>query len=217
MSPTLSSVLTALGGVLPGLALAGLLLVWQRHALTSARYDATHDDTTGLPNRRSLRTHLRASLRNMHPVGVVRLDLDGFKDINDGMGRDGGDQVLRQVAFRLRAVGSPVGLAARLSGDEFVLVIQGGAEETAAVAWAAHDAISGRPFRLRRHDIDVTASVGHAVAGQGINHRRVLHHADLALHAAKAAGSGVRAYSDDLDDFPPPDRPKPRSRDRRHS
>ena len=94
MSPILSSILTAAGGVLAGLALAGPLLWRQQQALNDARYAAEHDDTTGLPNRRALLAALTRSLRGSAPCGVVLLDLDGFKAINDTFGHDVGNDAL---------------------------------------------------------------------------------------------------------------------------
>jgi diguanylate cyclase (GGDEF)-like protein len=200
LSPTFESLVTASGGVLAGLALTGGLLWRQQRALNLARYDATHDDTTGLPNRRAALAHLRHALRRRRPVGVVLLDLDRFKTINDTLGHDTGNQLLAAVADRLTALPAPVGLAARLSGDEFVLVVHGGADQTAAAAHTAWQAISTSPIPLADAIVEVSASVGYANARLGISHRQLLRDADAAMYRAKTTGTGVRGHSPSTDD-----------------
>ncbi len=212
MSPIWSSILTALGGILTGLALAATLLWRQRQALTRARYTAAHDDTTGLPNRRALLAALSRATRDGTLRGLVLLDLDDFKTVNDTFGHEAGNDLLTQVGARLTTIGHPVRLAARLSGDEFALLVAGGPDEVTAAARAAFHAVGSRPVRLDNHSITVTASVGHATAGVGVTARTLLHHADMAMYQAKQAGGGVRAAS------PAHHSPAPgaRCRDRRH-
>jgi diguanylate cyclase (GGDEF)-like protein len=193
VSPLLSSMLTAAGGVLAGLALAGPLLWRQQRALHRARHDADHDDTTGLPNRRALVAALTRRLRGSEPCGVVLLDLDGFKAINDRFGHEVGNDALTEVGYRLAALVAPVRLAARLSGDEFALLIDGGPEQVAAAADAAWRAVSRDPVRLGHRDVAVYPSVGHATAGPGATARTLLRRADMAMYEAKMTGSRVRA------------------------
>jgi diguanylate cyclase (GGDEF)-like protein len=193
VSPILSSILTAAGGVLAGLALAGPLLWRQQQALNRARYAAEHDDTTGLPNRRALLAALSRSLRGGAPCGVVLLDLDGFKAINDTFGHEVGNDALTEVGYRLAALVAPVRLAARLSGDEFALLVDGGPEQVAAAASAAWRAVSRDPVRLGHRDVVVYPSVGHATAGAGATPRALLRRADMAMYEAKMTGTKVRA------------------------
>jgi diguanylate cyclase (GGDEF)-like protein len=194
LSPTFESFVTATGGVLAGISLAGGLLWHQQRALNRARYDATHDDTTGLPNRRAALDHLRHALRRRRPVGVVLLDLDRFKTINDTFGHDAGNQLLAAVADRLTGLPPPVGLAARLSGDEFVLVVHGDADQAAAAAHAAWQVIGAAPIPLADAIVEVSASVGYANARLGIGYRQLLRDADEAMYRAKTTGAGVRGH-----------------------
>ena len=193
MSPILSSIVTAAGGLLAGLALAGPLLWRRQQALNRARYAAEHDDTTGLPNRRALLAALTRGLRRSVSCGVVLLDLDGFKTINDTFGHEVGNDVLTAVGRRLAELVSPVRLAARLSGDEFALLVDGGPEQVAAAAAAAWRAVSRDPVRLGHRDVQVYPSVGHATAGVGATPRALLRRADMALYEAKMTGTSVRA------------------------
>jgi diguanylate cyclase (GGDEF)-like protein len=195
VSATFEAAVTATGGVLAGLALSGGLLWRQQRALNQARYDATHDDTTGLPNRRAALAHLQHALRHGRPIGVVLLDLDHFKTINDTFGHDAGNQLLAAVAARLAALPPPVALAARLSGDEFVLLVHGGTDRTAAAAHAAWQAISATAIPITEATVEVSASVGYAVARIGVSARQLLRHADEAMYRAKTTGTSVRGHS----------------------
>ncbi|MFG1892237.1 GGDEF domain-containing protein [Micromonospora sp. NPDC049051] len=187
--------LTAVGGILAGLALAAAMLWRQQHALRAARYDATHDDVTGLPNRRLFLAHLRAALKNNTPVGVVLLDLNHFKAVNDTLGHEVGNDLLDQVGRRLASLPTPVRLAARLSGDEFALLVTGDRDDTTAAAHAAWQAIAGHCIRVVNGDLRVTASVGYTHTHQpNTTTRHLLTQADCAMYEAKRDGSGVREY-----------------------
>lgn len=163
----------------------------QRVQLRRARYEATHDSTTGLPNRHAVTTHLRKALRRSRPTSLVLIDLDRFKKINDTYGHEHGNDVLAEVGRRLSALTHPVLFAARLSGDEFAVVVDGGTDQSAAAANAALRIITRAPVRAGDHDIAVTASVGHATAALGIRARDLLHAADLAMYQAKKYGRGT--------------------------
>ena len=193
MSPIWSPIVTALGGLLAGLALAAGPLWRLQRALTRARYAAEHDDTTGLPNRRALLAALTRALRQGAPVGVVLLDLDKFKTINDTFSHQVGNDLLTEVGRRLTALEPPVLFAARLSGDEFALLVTGGSEQVAGAARAAWRAVSRRPVTLGARQVSIQASVGHVTAGPGATPGMLLHHADQAMYQAKQAGSGVHA------------------------
>ncbi len=101
----------------------------RQRLLEEARYDALHDSLTGLPNRVLLADRLEAALdavaRDGGQVGLLFCDVNGFKDINDTLGHDAGDQVLRQVAARLTEAVRGVDTVARYSGDEFVVLVAG--------------------------------------------------------------------------------------------
>jgi diguanylate cyclase len=195
VSPIVSSIVTAAGGVLAGLAVAGGLL-WRQHAqLVQARHDATHDDTTGLPNRRALLAHLNRVLAEGRPCGLVLLDLDDFKRVNDTLGHEAGNDLLTAVGHRLTALPAPVTLAARLSGDEFALLIHGDADQTAAAAHRAWHTISSTPIAVGGQQLPVRASVGYTTAGLGLTARQLLRHADQAMYQAKTSSTGIAAYT----------------------
>ncbi|MFD6262866.1 diguanylate cyclase domain-containing protein [Micromonospora chalcea] len=204
MSPILTSIVTAAGGVLAGLALAAALLWRQQQALARARYAADHDDTTGLPNRRALLAALTRATRADAPFGLVLLDLDGFKAVNDTFGHEAGNDVLTEVGRRLTALRGPVRLTARLSGDEFALLVDGGPDDVAAAARAAWRAIGRRPVDLGEHALAVRASVGHIGAALGVDPRTLLHQADIAMYQAKQTGAGVHGATATSHTGPPP-------------
>ncbi|GIM90117.1 GGDEF domain-containing protein [Paractinoplanes toevensis] len=156
--------------------------------LRRSRYQATHDSTTGLANRHAVTTYLRKALRQGRSIGLVLIDLDRFKAINDIYGHEHGNDVLAEIANRLDTLTRPVLFAARLSGDEFALVVDGGTEHSAAAAHAALRVITRAPVRTSNRAITVTASVGHATAGLGTSVRDLLHTADLAMYQAKRRG-----------------------------
>ncbi len=218
MSPTLTAVASALVGALAGAALTGALararLAGSRRALHAAHHQLVHDPLTGLPNRRSYLTHLNAALRGGAAVAVVMLDLDRFKAVNDTFGHDAGDDLLRQVAHRLRALPPPVRLAARLQGDEFVLLTDAGP----AGAYTAWQAIAAAPFTLAGGQrVAISASIGVADAAP---HRDrpdpagPLHEADQAMYRAKTTGAGV-VIAEAQARQPVQDRPAARLRDGR--
>jgi diguanylate cyclase (GGDEF)-like protein len=155
----------------------------------------THDPLTGLPNRAALIDQLAAELRTVGPavrfVGVLFLDLDDFKTINDAVGHTVGDDVLQAVAERLLSLVRPGDVVARLGGDEFVLLCPNLHEEKAAQRVAERVLASfNQPFLMEGKSYRVDASVGIAVAGPDADPNAVLRQADSAMHAAKAKGKG---------------------------
>ena len=164
---------------------------WQHARLRRYRYEATRDTTTGLANRHAVTTHLRQALRRGRTTGLVLIDLDRFKTINDTYGHEHGNDVLTEIGRRLSTLTHPVLFAARLSGDEFALVVDGGTDQSASAAHAALRIITRAPVTVIDHDIAVSASVGHATATLGISARDLLHSADLAMYQAKRHGRGT--------------------------
>ncbi|WP_430788166.1 GGDEF domain-containing protein [Actinoplanes sp. G11-F43] len=204
MSPIWTTIFTALGGVLAGFALTAALLYRRLDRLDVARRQtaaaeqraaaaellARRDDTTGLPNRRAVREHLERELAAGTGVGVVMLDLDGFKTVNDTFGHETGNDLLTAVGMRLADLRAPVRLAARLSGDEFVVLVTGDAEQTRACARAAWRAVTGTPIPIAdRVGWQVTASVGYTTTGTSPTD--LLRSADQAMYQAKRSGGGV--------------------------
>lgn len=170
---------------------------------------AYYDSLTGLPNRVLLLDRLKQNLelarRHKHMVALLFLDLDNFKRINDTLGHNIGDELLKTVAVRLGdclrasdAIGRVTlgGTAARLGGDEFTVLLTelNTAEEAAIVAQRILDALKN-PMHLATHEITVTTSIGIAVFPQdGENVESLLKNADLAMYFAKRTGSGLFQY-----------------------
>lgn len=216
MSSILSHLAAAAFGGLATVALLSAHLRSLRRRLAAAQYEATHDTLTGLANRRGVLAHLRAATRHGVPIGVVMVDLDNFKTVNDTLGHAGGDDLLRQVARLVQALPTPpVRLAGRLGGDEFVIVVDGGADTTGALAHEIWDLIGGAPLTVAGYRVDVAASVGHVSSRLGLTARQLLHYADLAMYHAKSAGGGVTAYRRIPADPEVVDRPARRRRDLR--
>ena len=185
--------------------------------LADSRRQARTDDLTGLANRRALLEHLDRVTGDGGAAGLLLLDLDRFKDVNDRLGHRGGDELLHRVALRLREVGAPGRLLARLGGDEFAVVLPGaGADAARDVARELLTALR-EPFAVAGGSVRVGASVGvaawpspagagpvPAAAPAGGPHGRVdpaspracelLREADAAMYAAKRAGGGVAVY-----------------------
>ncbi len=155
---------------------------------------ALYDSLTRLANRRlfddRLRQALRAADRGGHMVGVLRLDVDDFKSLNDGYGHQAGDLVLRLVGRRLTRHLRRVDTAARIGGDEFAIIVPGFArmEDFAEVARRILRVL-GRPYRYRGRRIHSTVSVGCALYPRhGLMPESLLANADRALYRAKSRG-----------------------------
>ena len=164
---------------------------------------ALHDPLTGLPNRSLLLDRLRQALarceRSPASLAVMFVDLDDFKAVNDRLGHDCGDQVLRTVAQRLRAAVRPADTVGRLGGDEFVVVCEGigGLAEARELADRVEAAVA-EPSRIETHEVVLTASVGLVVAGANTaNPRRLLADADAAMYLAKQEGKARHHLFDD--------------------
>lgn len=158
---------------------------------------ATHDHLTGLPNRALLRSRLAAALEGRDALGVLFVDLDRFKVVNDGLGHDVGDRLLAEVAGRLAGVVRPRDLVARIGGDEFVLLCLGVSEPDRLVALGRRvQEVLRPPVELDGERLHVTVSVGAAVAGPGATADALLRDADAAMYAAKSSGGNrVQLFS----------------------
>jgi diguanylate cyclase (GGDEF)-like protein len=156
-------------------------------------YASTHDSLTGLPNRTAFHDRLALLLGRATGTdgpGVVFLDLDRFKHINDGHGHDAGDEVLREVALRLRQCVRADDTVARLAGDEFAILLAapGGFARAEDVAQRILHSFAA-PFYLDGVALTVSASMGIALAPEhGAEVETLLRNADSAMYAAKAGG-----------------------------
>jgi diguanylate cyclase (GGDEF)-like protein len=205
LSGNMQGLLVFLAGVIVSLLLFVLVLVLTRsreHALGMVeektgelRHQSLHDALTGLPNRvlvldRAEQMLARAR-RQQIPVAALYIDIDGFKHVNDTFGHAAGDEMLRTVGSRLEGVVREGDTAARLSGDEFVVLVEGSALD------AGPELVAGRLLEVLRQpyemdgqngrQLSLTASIGIALGGRA-SAAELLSDADIALYEAKAAG-----------------------------
>ncbi|HEX6601263.1 MAG TPA: EAL domain-containing protein, partial [Solirubrobacterales bacterium] len=170
----------------------------ERHAADQAlRYRVLHDSLTGLPNRLSFVDALTEALKRASvsgsPVGILFLDLDHFKLINDSLGHHAGDALLRAVAPRLRSHLRPGDVVARFGGDEFGILIDRLADEGEAVAIADRVAAAfTQPFSIDGVDHFVSSSIGVAISRASeertVNAEMLIRDADAAMYRAKEGG-----------------------------
>jgi diguanylate cyclase len=200
----------------------GLVLLWlllfravqttskrlQSTAMENARL-ALLDSLTGLPNRRLLNDRMRRAIEEAEHdgtrVGLVLLDIDRFKDINDSLGHDRGDELLEQVAARLRSALREDDIVARLGGDEFAILLP----DVRSVQNAERLAERVRtlfvpPFSLGEMPLHVDTSIGVAcLPDHARDASSLMRMADVAMYAAKHHRTGVAVYSPDEDDSSP--------------
>ncbi len=177
-----------------------------RHSTEQLRNLAYHDELTGLPNRGLLYDRLRLaithSFRHASHLAVLFLDLDDFKAVNDRFGHVAGDQLLVEIAARVRDSVRTGDTVARFGGDEFVVLLSSvtGAGDAAYVAAKVLDAAQA-PFRLEGHEISITTSLGVSVyPADGASAGELMKSADAAMYREKrtrrpcacGASSGTR-------------------------
>jgi diguanylate cyclase (GGDEF)-like protein len=184
-----------------GLADQAATALQKARLVEAVRHQSLHDSLTSLPNRVLFADRLEQALRGSARTGgaaVLFCDLDRFKQVNDVLGHAAGDELLRQVAARLRGALRPGDTVGRLSGDEFAVLLPGVTDEAAA------DEVARRvvgcfdePFRIEGRQLRVTTSVGVAVhVGPDGRGDWLLRAADAAMYVAKRRGRNQIAYTD---------------------
>jgi diguanylate cyclase (GGDEF)-like protein len=190
----------------------GLLLLWLvlfrlvARASRRLRHQATHDRLTDLPNRVALHQEAERTLARAPRQGTLAalllIDLDRFKEVNDTLGHEQGDQLLIEVAHRLRAVLRRSDLLARLGGDEFaVLAVLPHRGALGEVATRVHAALA-RPFVVAGVAVELGASIGIALQpDHGDDVSTLLRRADVAMYEAKRGGTGIETYDPNRDPY----------------
>jgi diguanylate cyclase len=188
------------------------LLLWRKparqeadalaHANARLEHSATHDALTDLPNRVLLADRLEQAIAHADRAGnrfaLLLVDLDHFKAVNDSLGHAAGDELLAEVARRLRGAVRKSDTLARFGGDEFVLIVNdvNAAPEIEGVIRAVCDCLT-RPIELADLEVHVSLSVGVSLyPSDGADRETLLKHADVAMYQAKRAGrNGYQFYA----------------------
>jgi diguanylate cyclase (GGDEF)-like protein len=169
---------------------------------------ATHDALTGLPNRVLLADRIEQAIaqadRNSRTFALLMVDLDRFKSINDSLGHEAGDALLREIAARLRASLRKVDTLARIGGDEFVIVLNGVAtlHDIEVVITSVLHAV-GQPLELESLEVQTSPSIGVSVyPNDGTDPQTLLKHADAAMYHAKKMGRNTfQFFAPDMNAF----------------
>jgi diguanylate cyclase (GGDEF)-like protein len=192
-----------LGGAVAGLGLitallavgVGLTRASRRYA-DESRYRATHDTLTGLPNRVLLAERLEAHLNAGEEAALLLIDIDRFRQVNNTLGHAIGDELLQRLTGRIKARFRVTDLVARLSGDEFAVLLPGIAADRALALADRMIADAHRSFLIDGVTVDVEVSVGVAVApAHGDTPEALLRAAEAAKDAAKDAKTGAVVYT----------------------
>ena len=189
------------------LLIGGLRDVSQRKAETEAlQFQALHDPLTGLPNRSFLKERLETAIlaaeRDLRPCAVLVMDMDNFKEVNDRLGHHVGDQLLREVAARLRGTLRKADMVSRLGGDEFA-VVPFGATDAPRAALIAEKILQALDAPVVIDDTPITPAVSIGVASfpqHAEDAAALMRRADVAMYAAKRARSGYSVYASDQED-----------------
>ena len=202
--PVLAVVLA--GATLLAAAARALLAYGQLARMSELRrQDATTDELTGLPNRRAL--YAVGQTRLVDPrtrrQALLMLDLDKFKEVNDSLGHHAGDQLLTQVAARLREHLRAGDVLARLGGDEFAVLLEDADHDDATDVAAKLRTALAEPFAMENISVHISVSIGIALfPDDGPDLGALLRKADIAMYKAKASGHGQHVYrtADDADE-----------------
>ena len=193
---TVLGVLAVMAGVLREVLQQGGEAVETPHR---AARGAVSDLLTGLPTRQFFEERLAAAAKRCDAkrgqLAVLFIDLDGFKPVNDTFGHACGDRVLEQVGVRLRSITRGADVAARVGGDEFLLLMPAvsSQEAVAKVAKALIEILS-RPYKVDAREVNISCSVGIALYPDGCRAAKLIPRADAAMYAAKRAGGTRHAF-----------------------
>lgn len=176
----------------------------RRQYIADLEHKALYDSLTDLPNRLTLQDRLQQAIntarREAQPLAVVIVDLSRLKEVNDILGHQNGDQVLREIALRLKQALRQCDTVARLGGDEFAVVLLDVDKERISTAARKIQKIFDRPVLIGDTPLDIEAELGIALyPDHGDNPTVLLQHADIAMRMAKSEQSGMSVY-DSLDD-----------------
>ncbi|WP_196907161.1 bifunctional diguanylate cyclase/phosphodiesterase [Candidatus Symbiopectobacterium sp. 'North America'] len=180
------------------------LALVREHERQRMRQLAFYDSLTGMPNRSLLEATtdqaIAAATSDDDEMAFLFIDLDRFKQINDSLGHPAGDELLRQVAARLRHELRAVDIAGRLSGDEFVVILPGCGVGQVGDRVEQIQSILAEPMVLLGTSVSISASVGIAMfPADGRDLDTLLHRADMAIYQAKSGGRGQsRFYSNEM-------------------
>jgi len=167
-------------------------------------HKAMHDALTGLPNRTLFHDRLKHAVmrakRHQSMLGVMFIDLDGFKPINDGLGHDVGDLLLKALGRRLQEGLRASDTAARFGGDEFMVLCEDVADEQHVISIAERlQAAVAEPFRIAGHDLAVSSSMGIVVStGHEESADSLIRNADAAMYRAKRQGVSYEMFDDGM-------------------
>ncbi|MCK9535678.1 MAG: EAL domain-containing protein [Pseudomonas sp.] len=158
----------------------------RKQAEQRLHYLANYDILTGLANRNNMISHIAERLKNDVTLSLIMLDLDRFQYLNDGLGHNIGDQLLKAVAKRLQEYSTDDDVLARIGGDEFMLALHDtSVQEVEQLAQRMLDAFK-KPFQVLQYELYITASIGIAHQHEHSNNPiQLFNHADLALRQAK--------------------------------
>ncbi|GAB4453421.1 MAG: hypothetical protein OHK0029_06210 [Armatimonadaceae bacterium] len=177
----------------------------RRRAEEEIHWQATHDILTGLPNRNLYQQALVDAIKSCdekgHKAGVLFIDLDNFKHINDSLGHTAGDRLLQEVSRRFQSRLKDAGLVARFGGDEFTVLIPeiDSTVPAAAIAQKLLDALDGTPYQIEGHELTITASIGISIApDDGRDIDTLLKNADSAMYRAKEQRDSFRVYHETM-------------------
>lgn len=177
----------------------------RREAEERLRYLSNYDKLTGFANRNLFRDRLHAAISRArdgnHQVALLYIDLDRFRQINDTLGHEVGDELLKKAAKRISSVDATIDTISRIGGDEFTIIVDK-YEDRAALEHLCERIIAElrRPFRIGEHELLLGASIGISVfPDNGRELQILLNHADIAMHQAKRLGGNTtKFYTNDL-------------------